>query len=115
MWKFIRSFTEVGVTLSMMLNEGKRRTVVGRSGTGWAEWSSGRGMLEAESISFCTDCQWPRVLFLTGVHSYAIARLNLAIFHCFHYTPLLVANLSDPICFAGGNKHMSSPAIDMPI
>ena len=56
-WRLIKSFTEIGVTLSTNVNEGRRRTVVGRSAIGWDECSSGRGMLEAESMSFCTNYQ----------------------------------------------------------
>jgi hypothetical protein len=46
---FIRSGTEEGVTLSIIVKAGRRRTVVESSTAG----SEGRGMFEAESISFC--------------------------------------------------------------
>lgn len=46
---FIRSGTEEGVTLSIIVKAGRRRTVVESSTVG----SEGTGMFEAESISFC--------------------------------------------------------------
>ena len=45
----IRSGTEDGITLSMIVKAGRRRTVVDSGTVG----VSGRGMLEAESMSFC--------------------------------------------------------------
>lgn len=45
----IRSGTEEGVTLSIIVNAGRRRTEVESAIVGF----SGRGMLEAESMSFC--------------------------------------------------------------
>jgi hypothetical protein len=45
---FIRSGTEVGVTLSIIVKAGRRRTEVEFSVDGWV----GRGMLDAESMSF---------------------------------------------------------------
>lgn len=52
------SGTETGVTFSMNMKEGRRRTVVGwveGSEVLESEWASGRGMLEAESISLCRN------------------------------------------------------------
>lgn len=46
---FIKSGTEEGVTLSTMVNAGRRRTVVESSTVGFV----GRGMFEADSMSFC--------------------------------------------------------------
>lgn len=46
----IRSGTEEGVTLSIMVNAGRRRTVVESLTAG----SVGRGMFEADSMSFCS-------------------------------------------------------------
>lgn len=49
MWCSISVGTVFGVTFSMMVKEGRRRMVV-RSEYEW--WSSGVGILEAESINF---------------------------------------------------------------
>lgn len=46
---FITSGTEEGVTLSTIVNAGRRRTVVEFSTVGFV----GRGIFEAESMSFC--------------------------------------------------------------
>jgi len=54
MWWRMRSGTVAGVTLSMKVKAGRRRTVVGAEGAGWSSWSWGRGRLEAESMSFLT-------------------------------------------------------------
>ena len=40
-----------GVTLSIKVKAGSRRTVVGAVAAGWASFSRGRGMLDAESMS----------------------------------------------------------------
>lgn len=50
----MRSGTEAGVTFSMMVKAGRRRTVVGFEGEGVSSLSLvfGTGMLEAESIIF---------------------------------------------------------------
>ena len=48
----IRSETVAGVTLSMKVKAGSRRTVVGAEAGGWSSWSGGRGRLDAESINF---------------------------------------------------------------
>ena len=48
----IRSGTVAGVTLSIKVKAGRRRTVVGAVAAGWSSCSGGRGMFEAESISF---------------------------------------------------------------
>ncbi len=42
------------MTLSMKVKAGRRSMVVGRDGGGSELWSEGRGMLEAESMSFYT-------------------------------------------------------------
>lgn len=52
MWWVIRSGTESGVTFSMMVKEGRRRTVVGAEAGGGSSSVPGTGMLEAESIIF---------------------------------------------------------------
>lgn len=57
MWAFIRSGTDVGVTLSMKVKAGRRSMVVGREAGGSEVWSEGRGMLDAESMSFCVNSQ----------------------------------------------------------
>jgi hypothetical protein len=49
---FIRSGTEVGVTLSIIVKAGRRMTEVEFSIDGCV----GRGMLEAESMSFWVRC-----------------------------------------------------------
>jgi len=54
MWWRMRSGTVAGATLSMKVKAGRRRTVVGAEATGWLSWLSGRGRLEAESMSFWT-------------------------------------------------------------
>lgn len=54
MWWRMRLETVSGVTLSMKVKAGRRRTVVGAEAAGCLSWSSGRGRLEAESISFWT-------------------------------------------------------------
>lgn len=54
MWWRMRSGTVAGVTLSMKVKAGRRRTVVGAEAAGWLSWLSGRGRLEAESMSFWT-------------------------------------------------------------
>lgn len=49
----MRSGTEAGVTFSMMVKAGRRRTVVGLDGEGVSSsLVFGTGMLEAESIIF---------------------------------------------------------------
>ncbi len=49
MWCLIRLGTVFGDTFSMMVKDGRRSMVVGSEGD-WCSW--GRGMLEADSISF---------------------------------------------------------------
>lgn len=54
---FIRVGTELGVTLLMMVNAGRRRTVVAVSLAGRSSWSeSGTGILVADSMSFWDTC-----------------------------------------------------------
>lgn len=55
MWWRMREGTVAGVTLSMKVKAGRRRTVVGAEAAGWLSWSSGRGRLEAESMSFLVN------------------------------------------------------------
>ena len=51
-WLLIKSCASEGVTFSMTVKEGRRSTVVGRDSGGRWDVLSGRGRLEAESISF---------------------------------------------------------------
>ena len=49
MWCLMRLGTVFGDTFSMIVKDGRRSMVVGSEGD-WCSW--GRGMLEADSISF---------------------------------------------------------------
>ena len=114
-WWLISCGTESGVTLSMKVKAGKRSMVVGRDGGGSKLWSEGKGMLEAESISFCIDPSAITLAELVGKDAHPITRLNLAVPHSLHNAPLLIANIFHPVRLTRGDDHMCRPAIDMAI
>lgn len=116
MYWVIRSGTREGVTLSIMVKDGKSRTVVGAD----AEWScsefAGTGMLEADSIIFYViwleDCnQQTRHKDAT----YTIGGFSPTVPHCFHDTPFLVLHIPYPVCLACCDEKMCCPFIDMAV
>ncbi len=114
-WWLISCGTESGVTLSMKVKAGKRSMVVGRDGGGSELWSEGRGMLEADSMSFYISPSAITLAELVGKDAHPITRLNLAVPHSLHHAPLLIANIFHPIRLTRGDDHVRRPAVDMPI
>ena len=118
-WCFIRSPTDFGVTFSTSVNDGSKRTEVGRSGAG-ADFveRSGIGILEADSMSLYQTISLShhfqtckRAILIT----YPIIRLNTTIPHRLHHTPLLILDIPNPIRLARRDKHMRCPSLDMSI
>ena len=113
-WVLIREGTSAGVTLSMIVKDGRRRTEVGSE----AELCSlGTGMLEAESMSFCLH-----ISFSTGFEAASldhdadsVCELDSKFPHSFHDAAFLVRNVPYPVRFTRRYQQMRGPAIDMPI
>lgn len=110
----------------MSVKAGRRRTVVGIDSEEFSSSiTAGKGMSEAESISF-----WSIILSLTGLGAqqhidrktfsrprltYPVRRILAVLAYCLHHAAFFILDVPHPVRFAGGDQEMSGPAMHMTI
>jgi hypothetical protein len=107
----MRELTFFGVTFSITMKAGRRRTVVGSS---YFVECDGVGMFEADSMSL-----WTQIRMLSNNElriTDPIADLHISLLvNSLHNTPLLIRHIPHPIRLPRRNQNMRTPPLHIPI